>query len=563
MGRVTVDRRSFLAGMAGMIAALSTPGSSFNSQAVDEDPRSRRPIGHFGDIDPNTIFDVCIIGSGFAGAALGEALVRHGIKTAILESGSDHQVKPVDHRFQNLNAFRSVGPIDYPVNSSRVRGVGGTSWIWGGICTRLHPKDFEQNHYTPAGAAWPITYDDLRLYYQKAEKILRVRGGPGSEYGPPRDTAYPFPPDRDVLRLQSMLSNAGISITDMPYSTSEKSNVSLLSDRYGPRVQMTERLIPDFQSSSYGNLFSEVTVTRLLVEDTGVVKGVEVRDLDRNIKILRARAYVVACGGLESPRLLLLSRSTGFPNGVGNNHDLVGRYFMEHWPASLVGHVKLGWNDFNFFALKAMSYQFLQKFKNLGLGGMTLYFHLEGALDSREILSWNIGKSLNKILARQLDITVGTEMKPSRENRVTLDKDAKDYFGSPMGNLHLKQSADDVRTVDLGKQIARKIFSDLGVERVEESARNFWAHHHMGTCRMGDNPRTSVVDRNLQVHGTNNLFVAGSAPFVTSGVAHPTLTLTALSLRLSDYLRTQFQNGALPSIFVTRRERLLRRERAQ
>jgi choline dehydrogenase-like flavoprotein len=203
-----------------------------------------------------------------------------------------------------------------------------------------------------------------------------------------------------------------------------------------------------------------------------------------------------------------------------------------------------------------MSYQFYQEFKDLGLGGMRLAFHLEGAVDSSEILSWNLTKPLNRIFTRRLEITVGTEMKPSGDNRVTLDKKAKDYFGSPAGNLYLKESKDDLRTVDRGTQIARQVFGKLGVERIDELPRNFWGHHHMGTCRMGDDARTSVVDRNLQVHGTYNLFVAGSSVFVTSGTAHPTLSLTALSLRLADYLRSQLRRGAFGGPYANRREAL-------
>ena len=93
---------------------------------------------------------------------------------------------------------------------------------------------------------------------------------------------------------------------------------------------MTDSHLPEFQKSGYGSLVSEVTVTRLVVDEAGYIAGAEIRDLHRNTKILRARVYIVACGGLESPRLLLLSRSRSFPNGIGNNHDLVGRFFMEH-----------------------------------------------------------------------------------------------------------------------------------------------------------------------------------------------------------------------------------------
>jgi hypothetical protein len=126
-----LDRRSFLAGLGGVIAAASIPGLSSSSQAADQAPDSKHRTGRFGDIDQSTIFDVCIIGSGFAGAILGESLVRHGVKTVILESGPDPRGKSIDPRFGKLEVFRSSGPIEYPVVGTRFRGVGGTSWLWG------------------------------------------------------------------------------------------------------------------------------------------------------------------------------------------------------------------------------------------------------------------------------------------------------------------------------------------------------------------------------------------------------------------------------------------------
>jgi choline dehydrogenase-like flavoprotein len=541
-----LDRRSFLAGLGSMIAALSVPGLTSSSQAADQVPNSKPPTGLFGDIDENTIFDVCIIGSGFAGAILGNSLVKHGIKTVILESGPDPRGKSIDPRFQQLDSYRSSGPIEYPVVSSRFRGVGGTSWLWGGMCPRLHPIDFEKNSYTPAEASWPISYEDLQPYYEQAEQALRVRAGKRSKYHPPKNGNFPIPPDRNVSPLESMLMDAGIIISDVPYSTPKDRDRSFLSDRAGPFVRMTDSHLPDFQKSGYGSLVSEVTVTRLVVDEAGYIAGAEIRDLDRSTKILRARVYIVACGGLESPRLLLLSRSRGFPNGIGNNNDLVGRFFMEHRGTGFKGRVRIGWRTFSLLQLKGQSHQFYEESKSLGLGGMTLGFDLEGAIDGREIRAGEIGKALNRVRTRNLELGVGTEMKPTLENRVTLDTKAKDYFGNPGINLFVSETDEDVRTVARGKKIVRKICAELGIEEIEELPRNTWAHHHMGTCRMGANPRTSVVDPNLRVHGTKNLFVAGSSVFVTSGTANPTLTLTALALRLSDHLRSQLQNGAFP-----------------
>ena len=549
-----IDRRSFLTGLGSAIAALSIPGFTSNGHAAGQAAKSQRSAGRFGDIDDHTIFDVCIIGSGFAGAILGESLVRQGIKTAILESGPDPLGKSIDPRFQQLEAFRSSGPIEYPVASSRFRGVGGTSWLWGGFCTRLFPIDLEKNSYTPADASWPITYGDLEPYYDHAEKTLRVRAGKPSEYDPPRKIDFPLPADRDIAALASLVKKAGIVISDVPFATPMTRDSSILNGRYGPFLHMTESHLPSFQASAHGALIPEVTVTRLLVDAQGRVTGAEIKNLDRAVKVLRARAYVVACGGLESPRLLLLSRSPAFPNGIGNHHGWVGRCFMEHRKTLYTGQVDVGWNSFSLFQITGFSYQFYKRFKQRGLGGMRLRFHLDGLARWKEISDGNLGRFVDGILSRALEISFGAEMKPAPENRVTLDKEAKDYFGNPVSNLFLKESDEDTNTRNQGKKVVRDIYRRLGAQKVQELPGNMWGHHHMGTCRMGDNPRTSVVDRNLQVHGTSNLFVAGSAVFVTSGSANPTLTLSALSLRLSDYLRGQLRSGAFLAAYANRRE---------
>jgi choline dehydrogenase-like flavoprotein len=415
--------------------------------------------------------------------------------------------------------------------------------------------DFEKNAYTPAGASWPITYADLESYYDRAEKTLRVRGEKQTEHDPPRKVPFPLPADRDLAPLEGLLKKAGIVISDVPFAT-PVTEASFFGGQYGPFLRMTDKHLPGFQSSPHGALISEVTVSRLLADVEGRVVGAEARDLDRNVKILHARIYVIACGGLESPRLLLLSRSQVFPDGLGNNYGWVGRCFMEHRKTSYAGQVKVGWKSYNLVQLTGFSYQFYKRFKEKGLGGMRLRFHLYGPIRWKEIYAGEFKKILERIRTRRLAISFGAEMKPSPANRVTLDKEARDYFGNPVSNLFLGESEDDITTRDRGEEIIRNIHRQLGTEEVTKAPGNLWGHHHMGTCRMGDNPRTSVVDRNLKVHGTSNLFVAGSAVFVTSGSANPTLTLTALSLRLADHLQLQLRQGSFPAPYRTTPEEL-------
>ncbi len=146
--------------------------------------------------------------------------------------------------------------------------------------------------------------------------------------------------------------------------------------------------------------------------------------------------------------------------------------------------------------------------------------------------------------AIRLRILAVLEMKPDEANHVTLDPGRRDSFGNPGAHLSITPCQADRETLAHSDRLVRKVVSDLKLDEVSFTRKLGWtSHHHMGGCRMGDDPRTSVVDGNLKVHGTTNLYVAGSAPFVTCGVSFPTLTIGALSLRLADHLAKRIQKG--------------------
>jgi choline dehydrogenase-like flavoprotein len=167
---------------------------------------------------------------------------------------------------------------------------------------------------------------------------------------------------------------------------------------------------------------------------------------------------------------------------------------------------------------EAVSWQFYRELKKRRLGGALLEIFLSPA-------------------ESKLELGAVLEMKPSASNRVVLSGKYKDCFGLPAADVIITMSDNDRKTWRYVKEIGRRVFTDLGAKSFElGSGEGQWCDHHVGTCRMGDEPETSVVDRNLKVHGTENLYVTGSAPFVTEGAGSPTLLLTALSLRLSDHL---------------------------
>jgi len=482
-------------------------------------------------------FDVCIVGSGPAGAALGIDLARAGVRTVILESGESFGA--MDDRLEGLERYRSVGPIDYPLRWTRVRALGGTSNVWTGRCSRLHPLDLEANAYTPPGTAWPISYADLAPYYARADRTLRVRGGHLSAYRAPRDAPPPLPADMDISGLRRRLAAVGVEVDDSPTSTA-------LSGE-GP-MRGAADLLPAFTGEPGAALVSGWTATRLVADPDGTVTAVEARDLDGTPRRVTARAFVVACGAVESARMLLLSRSAAFPDGLGNAHGQVGRYFMEHPNLTFRGRVEHSVNTLSPQYELGRSHQFYDAFKREGFGSVLLVFSQSWVYHD-DLKGWDLAairrKAANlfkRLVRAELRIGATVEMAPAAENRVRLAADLPDRFGDPAAALRLGFSERDEATLERTRALIRKIYADLGAEDVEEEALS-WSHHHMGGCRMGTDPAASVVDADLKVHGTRNLFVAGSAPYVTAGAAHPTLGIVALAHRLAEHLQARLRDG--------------------
>jgi choline dehydrogenase-like flavoprotein len=378
--------------------------------------------------------------------------------------------------------------------------------------------DFQDNPYTPRAAPWPITYAELEPYYERAEQTLGVRGGILSTYHPPRKSILSPSSRPNNATLKVMLHEVGITVDNSPESAKGYD---------GECVRVARDMLPYFSNERDGLLICGGTVTRLLPDSTGYIDGAIVESFDGGKKLLRARIYVIACGGLETARLLLLSRCRFFPEGIGNRSGVVGRHFMEHVKITYHGHIPR--RDFSGYA---RCHQFYESLKHQGFGSVILAFG-----------SQRLGGQYG------LRISADIEMVPSETNRVSLADDLKDHFGNPGVDLSLNLTEQDIETIEQVRSLIHRIYADLGaqdvVETVEDGSAITWLHHHMGSCRMGDNPKTSVTDRNLRVHQSPNLYVAGSSVFVTSGASNPTLTIAALSHRLADHLVARLQ--CLPS----------------
>lgn len=486
--------------------------------------------------------DVCVIGSGPAGAILAKTLVDRGITTLLVESGPDLALPGDAVDTAPLDAYSAPGEIAYPLASTRFRGTGGTSNLWAGNCPRFHPLDFEPNAYTPPGAPWPIRYGDLEPYYLRAEQELRVGGIDDQPYAPPRRAPFPLPLERNTPNILRLLAatDSGLVPQYLPSSNGG-----------GEPLNVAESHLPAFRASPHATLVCGATATAVLSDASGRATGVRLQAVGKAPRTARAQRYVVACGGVETPRLLLLSRGPAFPDGIGNHSDLVGRCFMEHVSA-VVGTGMVGglWNPRSGYE-NVFSERYFAEAKEKGLGGVRLRLRMwRERIDLELGRPWDaVWRTLRALRELDLDLKAAIELESAPENRVVLDERRRDAFGNPGAALFLRLTERDRKTMRYSGELVERLMPRFGAENVRIKIEpTQWEHHHMGTCRMGDDPRTSVVDRDLRVHGCDNLYVAGSAPFVTGSVSNPTLTLVALTLRLADHLsedlRTQSEPGA-------------------
>ncbi len=490
-------------------------------------------IEHAAQLAPDAVLqaDLCVIGGGAAGLTVAGALADSGLSILVLESGGQQP----DPATTELNRGERSGEPYLPLDACRLRFLGGSTNHWAGWSRPLEPEDFAKRAWVP-GSGWPLSREELLPWYRKAQ----VRCG----LGPWRWDAAAWAQD------------CGHPLLDLDEGLAEPRlwQLSGTGDRGGKR----------FGASELGQ------GVRLLLGANAVdlrgerrVREVSGRVLGGPDFTVRARAVVLATGGLENPRLLLASSM----RAQIDPHEQVGRGFMEH-PHALVGAVLL--DEAADLALYRKRVDVGGGFRGVrvGIGLPAALREAEGLLDGYVALApaEGLGVEEDEVEAvRALSRAVGArgdgalhglllraEQEVSPASRVTLGSET-DALGMPRLRLHWAvgelSRRSMVRTVEcvasaLGAAGIGRVFSWAHTERrrpPEAWPRLDGGCHHMGTTRMSGDPRSGVVDAHCLVHGTDNLYVAGSSLFPTAGSANPTLTLVALAERLADHLRAELR----------------------
>jgi choline dehydrogenase-like flavoprotein len=524
------------------------------------------------DRTPSPRVDVCVVGAGPAGALVANRLADRGHEVVVLEAGPrfdrtdrrermERSIRPAHgpHSVWDMggerDAFAASGERFYPLNVARVKGVGGSTLHWQGMVMRLHESDFERRARDGVGADWPIDYADLRPYYAEAERALGVAGDADNPFAPPRDEPFPmpaFPPSHSDSLFAEACEEAGIAIHSVPNARNSRPHDGRSECvGYGtcqPVCPSGAKYSADYTveaAESKGvRVLDSVPVQRLETTDGGERVGAAVYATpDGEQHRQEARQFVLAAGGVETPRLLLLSKAAEHSDGLANSSGAVGRYFMEHLFAGTGGRADRPTRQNHVGFNTSESHQFYDndfegvdpiKLEFLNYAGPS---PVEMALTADEWGDDLLG-SLREAYGTHLAMGGLVGQLPRPENRIALDPTTTDDHGNPVSDI--KWSLDDRtrRTLAKANDLQARVFDhlDASVEWVVGPENTGPAYHHMGTTRMGKDPDESVVDPRLRTHDVANLTVASSSVFVTSGAMNPTLTIAALALKAADHV---------------------------
>lgn len=527
--------------------------------------------------------DVVIVGSGVAGTLLAARLAGAGVRVAILEAGPRiDRGRALGRYFQAPfktpeSPYEATPEVDFPLSidpghwyrqsgpdrfkSTYLKAVGGTTWHWLGTCLRLLPSDFRMRSTYGRGVDWPLSYDDLEPFYLRAERELGVAGESGEDLGSPRSGAFALPPiplsHLDKVFAQA-LSDTGYRVSATPQAR----NSTVWGGR--PACCASASCIPicpvqaKYDATVHlaraerrgAVLHPSTTATVVSVDSGRRIQGVHFRRPDLSGGTALARHYVVAAHGIETPRLLLHSRSDRIPRGVANESGQVGRNLMDHpiqlsraisgepvWPYR--GPLSTaGIENLRDGPVRSRRSGFRIQIGNSGWSWSTgAPFTLAGDLANAGLRGDALREAVAHQAARHVELAALTEQLPDPANRLLLDPREKDHYGVPLPRIRYEVDAYARAGLTAARNVHNRIFGSLGCTGIQHHDEFQGAGHIIGTCRMGDDPAISVVDSNLQSHDHHNLHLLGSATFPTSGTANPTLTIAALSLRLADRLQ--------------------------
>jgi len=530
--------------------------------------------------------DVCIIGAGATGATAAKVLTEAGRHVVALEKGPWRTRETFGgDELANVNRY-NLWP-DPQLNPRTVRTsvddqakvelfcpvpqmVGGGTVHWQGWLPRFTPEDFRLRSI--AGdvpgttlADWPISYDELEPYYDKIEWAFGVSGQAGANaYEGWRSRGYPCPPmpqSRYAEKFHKGCAELGWNsfptpqaALSQPFDGRPPTVVSAFAQQHGDptgtRSSALNVFIPHALATGRYDLRPESYVRELALDSAGRIRAAVYTDADGRTVEQEADAFILAGGAIESARLLLMSTSPRFPTGLANGSDLVGRNVTFHEYSASVGTFDdpiYAWAGGGY--VSASSFQFYNHDSSRGFvsgghiaaAGVGIPLPINWHLPGRPTWGAEAKQIDRELFSHSMAVAMVLHDMPQHENRVDLDPEVVDAWGLPVARITLTPHENDLTQGRFLVDRCGEILEAAGaktVDRVYPTRITGNCSHQHGTTRMGDDPDSSVLDRNCRAHEVDNLFVVDGGPMPTATGANPTLTMMANAWRVADHILT-------------------------
>jgi len=552
---------------------------------------------NFAELE-NTKFDVCVVGSGAGGGIAAKELCERGLKVCVLEIGDwkdpgkdfrSHTL-PFDLPYRGLRGeytrqlygdphlFRhsSFGPDSAPYII--LPAVGGKTLLWAGHSWRVGPRDFSSRALRATGEDWPLGYNDLAPYYDRAEEIMGVCGArDGLDVIPDGQFLPPLKFRCGELRIQRALPQLGTNFKMI----STRKAINTISHGGRPpchycghcmkgcdvdaKYTSANTAIPAALKTGHCTLVTGAMAREVLLDSSGTrVRGVVFVELkSRRERRVRCRALALACGPVESARLLLLSISKTFPRGLANSSGEVGKNLQTTINLTTLGYLKSllgnpivnddGTDIFHGTIPNPYYEKAHPDFPNgylINVGsGMQLALSLNAQVDSARMipgLGHPYKKKIRAAAPALLALGCQGQTIASASNFVDLDPDVQDGFGLPAIRLHFRVGHHVLAMMRDMRAVTQAIMDAAGGVVTNPNAEGgVDASHYVGTCRMGTDPARSVLNEHCQSHDVKNLFIVDGSSFPSYPEKNPTETVIAVSLRATEYLAEQLRKGNL------------------
>jgi choline dehydrogenase-like flavoprotein len=543
---------------------------------------------------PSDEVDFVIVGSGAAGGVLAKELSTNGFRVVVLEQGpylretdfSHDEIKVfLEHELTNNpkrqpHTFRATPQEKAKEQLSVLYGrcVGGSSVHFTANFWRLHEIDFIEHSKIgdipgTTFTDWPIRYADLEPYYTKVEWEVGVSGLAGaSPFDPWRSKPYPMPPlpvkgsgvifERAAKKLGYHPFPAPMAILSQPRAGRSACVACGFCLGFGCEVGAKSSslvsMIPVAEKSGRCEIRPNSYVHKIEVDEKGRATGAVYFDAKGVAHLQKAKAVVLAANGAETPRLLLLSHSKQFPNGLANSSGMVGKNLMVNTGAIGFGVYDEPLNDYKGFAVSRIFHDFyeldVQKLGFYGGGGVDARFDMtpinfvvQGLPPGTPMWGPGFKKTLHTNFTRTMQIFFHGTSVPVETNAFSLDDEVKDAWGLPALRMTYRDHDNDLKYMQWMTERVMELLDASGANQkwhVPVGPQQF-AVHLLGTCRMGNDPKSSVINADHRTHDVKNLFLCDGSNMVTSGRGQPTMTIEALAFRASDRITALAKSGEI------------------